>query len=299
MKQRTLRVLVVGTLAVALAFAIAACSGPESSDDSDPTATLVPTEARAPTEEAESTATEEPEVTEEPTDQPTEEPTEPEETATQAVEPTEEPSPTPEPSPTSTVQAIDLEEALPTADDFPNEGFALANQGFLSDLDLANAYSESSEHLERLDDWGFEEHYFREFNGEGSDDESVPSYVLTTGNVYGSPEQAEEAMDWLRRLNSNQGHEFVDPAPDLGDYSIASTVDTADGTPTAIIFVQVRERVYAVFASAGNPLEFVMTVAEKMMERLENPEEGDEDTEEGIPEEDGEEDEDTDAEDDD
>lgn len=248
---------------------VAACSGPESSNLERPTATsAAATEAEpSPTATAtESSSAVNPTAAETPTVDASPTPTE-----------TPAPSATPTPEPTPTVPPVALSEALPEAADLPAPGYVLANQGPRTALDLANAYSDPSEHLNRLDEWGFEEHYFREFSRDSAgDDDVLPTYVLTTGNDYGSVGQAEDALNWLRRLNSSQGHEFVDP-PVFGDNAIASTVATVEGTPTAIVFVRVDDRIFAVFASAGDPLPFVLEVAEAIAERAGwSPSNGDE-----------------------
>lgn len=265
-------------LLLLLAVLVVACTGPDNRDDNDstatPTATVPATPVAAgatPTEEqARATAgeTETPQATPDATEDETAEPTrtatsEPIPTPTTEVTPTEAASPTPTPL------AMGLEESLPLIEQLGDPGFYLANQGSQSALDLANSYSDSSAHLERLDNWGFKEHQFREFGREPTGpDDPLPVYVLATVNEYGSPEQANEAMDWLESLNRSQGHEFVDPPPTFGDRTIASSVATADGAPSSIVFVQIGPRVYAYFAQGGQPLDFVLRLAEENTRRI-------------------------------
>jgi hypothetical protein len=257
-------------LVVSLLLMVVACAGPEDKDDVDPTATAAEAAAASPTLPSSAEAT------------PTATATAELETATLTSSPTPSAtptipaaSPTPEPSPTTTLTAsptpvpVSLQDSLPSAELLPAEGFSLANQGSRSALDLANSYSDSSAHLERLDEWGFKEHLFREFGREsGGDGDPDPVFVLTTVNEYGGAEQALEALDWLRLLNASQGHAFADPDPEVGDAAIASTVDTADGTPTAIVFVQLGPRIYAYFAEGGQPLDFVLELATANTERV-------------------------------
>ncbi len=267
MKRLTTLIVVMGIL---LAAGLS-CAGPDSRDDRDPTATPAVT-ATSPESPAENATESEPSATLE-AGTPTETIA-----ATATATHTSEPSPTPtleapsataSPTATATAFPLGLEASLPQTDQLSDPGFFLANQGSLSALDLANSYNDSSAHLERLDEWGFKEHLFREFGRDSAGDaDPVPLYLLTTVNEYGSPEQALDAMDWLRALNSSQGHEFVDPAPEIGDLTIASGVETADGTPSAIVFVQMGPRIYAYFAQSGDPLAFVLALAEQNTRRI-------------------------------
>lgn len=252
-------ILMVGAIAL-----FAACAGPENRDDLDPTATAVERQA---SEEPPPTATEEIDV---------EASAAPKETSTATASATATstptpvpPTPTPEPTATATPLPIDLVDSLPVAGQFPAEGYFLANQGTYSALDLANFYSDSAAHLERLDEWGFKEHRFREFSRDAQNESDPnPDYVLTTVNEYGSDDQAADALDWLRSLNASQGQTFVDPDPDIGDNAFASSVKTSDGTSTSIVYVQIGPRVYAYFGQGGEPLDFVLELAESNTARI-------------------------------
>jgi hypothetical protein len=263
-------------------FVVAACRGPENRDDADDTPTPLPSptampsntpepptatataEQASPTTDDENagsggTATEEdqPVATESPTGE-----------ATGAVTASET-TMTPEGTATPTAIAIGLADSLPAVEQLPGPGYALANQGTRTALELANSYSDSSAHLERLNEWGFKEHHFREFSREpGSVDDPSPTYVLTTVNEYADGEAAAAALAWLRSLNASQGHTFVNPAPELGDGAIASSVPTAEGVPSAIVFVQLGPRIYAYFAQSGDPLAFCLTLAESNTDRI-------------------------------
>jgi hypothetical protein len=257
-------------LALTLLLLVAACSGPDTGDDADPTPTPLPT----------ATATETPMPTPEPTETP-----EPEATATaesgtvpsaEGTAATEEaPQGTEtapaDATPTEEVPQIGLVESLPTLEEVPGEGFVLANQGSQTALELANAYTDSAAHLERLTSWGFAEHHFREFGREAAGPEDpVPNYVLTTVNVYGSPELADEAIAWFDEFNRLRGYQDVNP-PAVGDNSIASTVPTADGTPTAITFIRLGSRVYVYFASGGHPMPLLTEMAQNTFARITAP----------------------------
>ncbi len=250
-----------------LVVMIVACAGPDDRDDADPTAIspAVETPAADSTEESTPPAAQ---ISATATSQ----------LATPTTTATSEPTPTRTPvaptatltpAPTATSFALGLEASMPSVDQLPDPGYFLANQGSLSALDLANSYSEPSAHLERLNEWGFKEHLFREFSRESSGAaDPLPTYILTTVNEYGSSEQAGEAMDWLRSLNGSQGHEFVDPPPELGDLAMASTVSTAEGVPSAIVFVQLGSRVYAYFAQGGDALTLVLDLARVNTQRI-------------------------------
>ena len=212
--------MLIVTMLAGIVLVMTACAGPEDRDDVDFTPTPA-TQQTAPTPAATEIATTvvalNPTATETPA---------PSATATStATETPVPPTPTPEPTATATAIPIGLAESLPQTDDLLADGFFLANQGSRSALELANSYADASAHLERLNEWGFKEHLFREYSREsqGSDD-AIPFYVLTTVNEYGGDEQAADALDWLRSLNSSQGQEFVDPDPELADGAFASSI---------------------------------------------------------------------------
>lgn len=149
--------------------------------------------------------------------------------------------------------------------ELPAEGYIIAEEGTRTAQELANAYSDPAAHLDRLNDWGFQRHAFRAFNGPGGSAE-LPYSVLTTVNEYGSPEQAEEALQWLRRLGTTTGATEVDP-PRVGDSTVSLTIPTADGELTASIYVRSGAIVYVYFAQGGEPLEFVEVVAQNVFGR--------------------------------
>lgn len=234
--------LLVGTLA---------CSGPDSGDDFDPTPTPTPT--------------------------PTATPVPPTPTATPTVVPTKTPVATPTVSPTvasasptlgaSPTAVEDLATRLPAVADLPGggAGYIIAEEGTRTAQDLANAYSDPAAHLQRLNTWGFKRHVFRAF---ARDDEAggLPLTVLATINEYGSPEQASDAVLWLKRLATTQGATESDP-PALGDEAVAVTQPTAGGTPTASIYVRDGALVYVYFAQGGDPLPAIRTLAETVLRR--------------------------------
>ncbi len=259
----TKRILIV-TLLSGLVVLASACAGPDNRDDTDPTPTTV-AQPTIPTQVALNTATTTTEPSPTAAATATTEAT-PIATSTETPEP---PTPTPEPTPTATAIPISLAESLPQTDELPGEGFFLANQGARSALDLANSYADATAHLERLNEWGFKEHLFREYSRESQgNDDTVPFYVLTTVNEYGGDEQAADALDWLRSLNASQGQEFVEPDPELADGAFASSVLASDGTRTAIVYVRVGPRIYAYFAQGGEPLAFALELAESNTKKI-------------------------------
>jgi len=250
---------------------MAACSGPDQFGGGAPTPvpspTTVPTEQPSPTPEPEPTATPEPSptATPEPEPSPTPEPV-PEDTPTPELEPTPEPEPTEPPTPAP--QPPGAMDSLPILEDFGEGGYILADQGERSAEELARAYIEFSAHLQRLEDWGFQQHVFREFTRTvGESDAEPPRYVLATVNVYGSPEQAAMALQWLERLQLNQGATSVEP-PDLGDDAVAVTVRTSQGEDTASVYLRSGNRTYIYYAQGDNPLPLVMDLSQQVFERL-------------------------------
>jgi hypothetical protein len=147
-------------------------------------------------------------------------------------------------------------------------GFTVANQGTRTQLELANAYADASAHLDRLNQWEFKEHHFREFaHTRSGPEDPAPAYMLATINEYGSPELADEALAWLRSYNLSQGHIEAEP-PEIGDNAIASTVPRADGQPTAFLAVREGNRIYIYYAEEGDPLAFVSQTAETVFARV-------------------------------
>jgi hypothetical protein len=249
------------TAITATLLLIAACSGPATGDDSDPTPTATATSI--PTETPVATPTSEPTATVTPTVAATASPT-------LGASPVTNASPSGSPSvasgsPTSVNQQ--LKDELPTLAELPAEGFTISSEGTHTAQELANFYSDNAAHLQRLTDWGFKAHVYREFGhtSTGADD-PLPYDILCTVNVYGSPDQAQMAIDFLKKLDLSLGKTEVE-APKVGDVSVALTVPTADGTPTASIYVRKGDSVYVYFAEGGKPLEAVTAIAQKVFAR--------------------------------
>lgn len=248
---------------VAVALLAVACSGPATGDDSDPT----------PTASATATVTATVEPTQSPTTEPAATPTResspvssPILSSPASASPTRNASPTVDALPTSASQA--LRELLPTVAELPGQGYTITAEGTRTQQELANNYADPAAHLQRLTDWGFKGHVYREFSRDPSGpNDPLPGYVLATINVYGSPEQAQAALDWLTRNGTSQGWQQVD-APTLGDAAAALTAPTATGAPTASIYVRANDRVYVYFAEGGQPLDAVRAIATAVFGRL-------------------------------
>lgn len=245
------------------ALALASCSGPDQfadppSSPNTPSPTSLATEAGdvtpVATDEDSATAT----LAAEPT--PTEAPPTPTPEPTVEPTPTEEPTPTPEP-----VTPMD---ALPRLEELPDGGYIVANQGDRTADQLANAYTDSAAHQARLEEWGFQQHVFREFTrNETGPDDTRPTYVLATVNVYGSAEQADMALQWLEDFQVNQGATTVEP-PQVGNAAVAITVTTSQGEPTASVYVRLDSRVLIYYAQDNEPLPEVVGLAERVLGRL-------------------------------
>lgn len=247
--------------AAVLGVALAACSGPDEPAGQLATATPTATATLAASATPEATAT----ATASPTPEFT---ATPEATATPVASPTPEATATATPEPTATLAPVGLADALPSLEELPMQGFNVANQGTRTQLELANAYTDASAHADRLNQWEFKEHHFREFSHQRSGPEDpAPAYLLATINEYGSPELADEALAWLRGYNLSQGHSEADP-PELGNNAIASTVPRSDGQPTAFVAVRSGSRVYVYYAEEGDPLAFALQTAESVFERV-------------------------------
>ncbi len=150
---------------------------------------------------------------------------------------------------------------LPTLEQLPDPQFVIATTGSRTAQELANAYADPVAHLRRLDEWGFVQHVYREFSSTAEAPDSAPDLVLTTINVYGSPEQAQAALEWLNRFQTSIGAAEA-AAPERGDAGVALTVNTADGVPTASIYVRVGETVHAFYVEGGDALAFASAVVE-------------------------------------
>ncbi len=249
------RMLTVGLVATAV---IAACAGPETGDDRDPT----------PTPTATHTATPSPTVVPPMATTPATPTTAP--TSTTEATPTREASPTTSASPstaaTATPEDIALPDRLPLLADMPGQGYSIAEEGTRTAQELANAYADAPAHLRRLEEWGFKQHFFRAFNRASGEGDKLPPTILTTINEYGSDEQAEAALQWLRQLGTATGATPAD-APKIGDNAVALTVPTSTGVPTASIYVREGPVLFVYFAQGGDPLPAVDSVARKVFER--------------------------------
>lgn len=270
-----------GLLALTLGIATA-CAGPDTGDDMDPTPTSVPTEPPAtPTATVEPTATATPTLTATATSttaasptldaSPDASPTQddenatPDGTTTATVTTTGTPGGTATSSATAdgtqgagttaTAGSTSLTDRLPTLQQLPSQAYIVATTGSRTAQELANAYADPVAHLRRLDEWGFVQHVYREFARQDATQGNLPALVLTTINVYGSPEQADAALQWLHRFQTSIGAADAE-APARGDAAVAVTVNTAGGEPTASIYVRVGELVYAFYAEGGDALAF-------------------------------------------
>jgi len=145
----------------------------------------------------------------------------------------------------------------------PGQGYTIAEEGTRTAEELANAYADAPAHLRRLDEWGFRQHLFRSFTRTGSENDQLPPVILTTINEYGSDEQAEAALQWLRQLGTATGATDAE-APQLGDNVVALTVPTSTGVPTASIYVREGAVLFVYYAEGGNPLPVVDDIATKV-----------------------------------
>lgn len=241
-------------LLAALVMLLVACTGPETGNDADPTPTS--TAIATPTMTLTATQTTAPTATVTSTVEPT---------ATQAASPTAAATATTAASPSPGTS--DLKTTLPALADLPGQGYIIAEEGTRTGEELARAYADPAAHQKRLDEWGFKRHVFRAFSRDASGpDDPLPHEILATVNEYGSPEQAEAAVQWLRRLATSQGATEVDP-PRLGDNVVAVTLPTAAGDPTASVYVRHGAFVYIYFAQGGEPLGVVQGIAQKVFQR--------------------------------
>jgi hypothetical protein len=258
-ETRIRRPLRFTTVALATVLLVA-CTGPDTRDDSDPTPTATATATATVTPSPEPSPT--PSVVEA---TPTQEATPPPASPTIAASPTPEASPTMAASPT--VGQINPREQLPLLAEMPGEGYIIAEEGTRTGDELALAYSDPDAHRRRLEEWGFQQHHYRAFvRDSSSDDDPLPYSILATINEYGSPEQAELAIQWLKRLTLTQGATEVD-APRLGDLSVALILPTAGGEQTASIYIRQGEYVYVYFAQGGDPLPAVESIVTKVFSR--------------------------------
>lgn len=261
--------------ALILSLMLTACSGPDEFGDEVQTpvtgalSTPVNDVATTPTSAARATPTDD-DATETPdVETPDTEPATPtvEQTPTVADTPAPETTSTPEVEPTATQEALGGMDPLPRLEELSEGGYIVADQGERSDEQLAQAYSDPTAHLLRLDEWGFRQHVYREFTRQAAENDPLPSYVLATINVYGSPEQADLAFQWLEDLQINQGARTA-AAPELGDAAVAVTVATAQGIPTASVYVRYGSSTYIYYAEGGDPLPRMIALAEQVFGRI-------------------------------
>jgi hypothetical protein len=243
-----------------LALTLAACSGPENRDDTDATLTTT-AQATQPATPVDATPT----ATLPPT-------------ATISASPTLSASPTTAASPTanpasptaaSPTPVADIRELLPQLTELPGngEGYTIAEEGTRSAQELANAYADSTAHLQRLNEWGFKQHVYRSFSrSDAVENQQLPYSILTTINVYGSPDQASAAVKWLKSLATAQGASEA-TAPAVGDEAVAVTQSTSSGVPTASVYIRQAATVYVYFAEGGDPLPAMSTIAQNVFTR--------------------------------
>jgi hypothetical protein len=163
----------------------------------------------------------------------------------------------------------DIRELLPQVDDLPGggAGYTIAEEGTRSAQDLANAYADPAAHLQRLNEWGFKQHVYRSFTlAQNASDPKLPYTILTTINEYGSPEQASDAVKWLKSLAMAQGASEA-TAPTIADEVVAITQPTSNGEPTASIYARRGATVYVYFAQGGDPLPAISSIAERVFAR--------------------------------
>ncbi len=253
--SRLARTLAVAMLAITTA---AACAGPETGDDRDPTptSTSTATATASPTPQP-PTAT----ATASPTVAATETPAA---TATSEASPSTVASPTA--GATSTPEEVALPDRLPLLAEMPAQGYTIAEEGTRTAEELANAYADRAAHLRRLEEWGFQQHLFRAFMRTTSDNDQLPYSILTTINEYGSDEQAEAALQWLRQLGTATGATAAE-APRVGDNAVALTVPTSDGVPTASIYVREGPILFVYFAEGGDPLPVISEITATVFDR--------------------------------
>jgi hypothetical protein len=161
----------------------------------------------------------------------------------------------------------DLRAVLPQLAELPGQGYIVAEEGTRTAEELAAAYADPAAHLRRLEEWGFRRHAFRAFSRESSGAaDPLPPAILATINEYGSPEQAEQALQWLLRLATTQGATEVE-APRVGENAVAVTLPTSAGVPTASVYVRRAAYVFVYFAEGGDPLAAVKGIAQKVFDR--------------------------------
>lgn len=149
----------------------------------------------------------------------------------------------------------------------PGEGFIIAEEGSRTAQDLANAYADPAAHLQRLNEWGFRRHVYRAFSRDvAGETDALPTTILTTVNEYGSPEQAEEAIEWLARLARTQGATEAEGVG-FGDRVEAFTIPTASGYPTASIYIRFGASILVYYAEGGDPLPALIQIATAVSRR--------------------------------
>jgi hypothetical protein len=259
-QRRTKRWLFL-SLALATLVLVAACSGPDSGDDRDPTPTPThtPTPTVTPTPSPTATPTIPPTATPEPT-------ATLEATATATTAASSDASPTTSAAASPTSATGTLLDGLPTVEELPAI-YEIAAEGSRTAQELANAYADKSAHLQRLDEWGFKNHVYREFQRPSAGpDDPLPNYLLATINEYGSPEQADAALEWLTSTDRALGAQEP-AAPEIGDNRAATTVPTSTGIPTAKIYVRKGALLYVYYAEGGQPLDAIAQVATTVFQR--------------------------------
>lgn len=172
-------------------------------------------------------------------------PVAPSATATTPATTTIELTPTGEPG-------ADLLPLLPTLDDMP-EGFAIAEEGYRTEADIAAGWPDPNVMLEQLAAWEFVASAFRSFEipAPGSEDLNQRMVSMRSSvSLYGSPSLAQEAARGARAMQmAVDGAEMSEASTDqIGDLAIAAQGSyTSNGSTVivAILYVVVDDVVLA------------------------------------------------------
>jgi hypothetical protein len=150
---------------------------------------------------------------------------------------------------------------LPTTDDI-GEGFSQSENGTRTQEEVINSFPESADAATRLEEFGWKENAFRNFELEGGADTDTTGMTVSV-HRFESESGAKEAMPFFAE---GSGLETVKDAPELGEESITLQGQLTGGN-AYVIYIRQDEFVLRIggFSATGDPSELTTRVAEQMM----------------------------------
>lgn len=150
---------------------------------------------------------------------------------------------------------------LPTTGDV-GEGFSQSENGTRTLEQVISSFPEDVDAAARLEEFGWKENAFRNFELEGGADTDTTGMTVSV-HRFDSEAGAKDAMPYFAE---GSGLETVKDAPELGEESITLQGELTGGN-AYVIYIRQDEFVLRIggFSATGDPSELTTNVAEQMM----------------------------------